>query len=79
MTERELQLEGQVDAVLQLVERQQAQIEALTSAIRRHAQSYRTLQSGIAAHFQARGVEERAADVLVGVALDLLNEQSERT
>lgn len=79
MTERELQLEGQVAAVLQLAERQQAQIEALTSAIRRHAQSYRALQSGIAAHFQARSVEERAADVLVGVALDLLNEQSERT
>lgn len=79
MTERERQLERQLAAAVGLAERQQANLNCLTKAIRRLARQYRALQAHLLADHRARGVEERATNVFLAAALDLLTEHTERT
>jgi hypothetical protein len=79
MTERERRLERQLVAAVGLAERQQAELDRLTKATRRLAGQYGALQARLVADRRARGVEEHAANVFLGAALDLLAEQAERT
>lgn len=79
MTERERRLERQLVAAVGLAERQQAEFDRLTKATRRLAGQYRALQARLLADRRARAVEEHAANVFLGAALDLLAEHTERT
>lgn len=79
MTKRERQLERQLVAAVGLAERQQAELDRLTKATRHLAGQYRALQTRLLADRRALAVEEHAANVFLGAALDLLAEHTERT
>lgn len=76
--DRERQLERQLVAAVALAERQQAELDTLAKAIRRLAGQYRALRARLLADRRARAVEEHAANVFLGAALDLLAEHTER-
>ncbi len=76
---REQRLTDQREEVLRLAERQQAHIAGLTSTIRRLAGRYRRLKALVEEERRSRAVEARAADVLLGAALDILADRTERT
>ncbi len=79
MTVREQHLRDQCVEVVQLAERQQAHIARLTCAIRGLSAQYQRLKAHLERERRSCAVEERAADVLLGAALDILADRTERT